>query len=50
MNTKQNDINNFLPASLTIFFVVTGDVTRFSIRFFKEAFSSPFELKEVIQQ
>ena len=39
-----------LKTSLQDFFIETAEVTKFSLRFFKEVFFPPYELKEVVRQ
>lgn len=39
-----------LPKGISDFFVETGEISYFASRFFREAFSRPFEFKELLRQ
>lgn len=41
---------NGMVSNINDFFDQIGDITRFAIRFFREAFKRPFEFKELIKQ
>jgi len=47
---QKETLHHLLFSLLSEFLITTGEITRFGLRFFKEGFSAPFELKEVIKQ
>lgn len=48
--TIKKDPYSFLPKGLKNFFREAGETTQFCIRFFREVFFPPYEIKEIIKQ